>query len=92
MPTLREQMTSRWAARAHETVGPAGCGTDRLTDLLTRRCGTGETARDVGDSHYAGSLVSETHRDARDGGDVHRSAHNPATCGGLHSRSYTVPS
>ena len=30
---------------------PAG-GADRLTDLLTRRCGTGETARDVGDSHY----------------------------------------
>jgi len=26
-----------------------------LTDLLTRRCGTAETARDVGDSHCPGS-------------------------------------
>ena len=31
-----------------EEAVPAACP-DRLTDLLTRRCGTGETAWDVGD-------------------------------------------
>jgi hypothetical protein len=34
----------------------------------------------------------EIHRDARDTEDVRRTAHNPATCGRLHSSSYTVPS
>lgn len=91
MPIASKEMISQGCS-AYGEQEPAGGGAERLTDLLTRRCGTGETARDVGDSHYAGSLVSETHRDARDGGDMHRSAHNPATCGGLHSRSYTVPS
>ena len=54
-------------------------GADRLTDLLTRRCGTGETVRDVGDSYRPDSLVSETGQNTGDGGDVRRSAHNPAT-------------
>ena len=81
MPTLREQMTSRLAARAHETVGPAGCGTDRLTNLLTRRCGTGETAWDLDDGHGPDSLVSETGRDTGDVGDVRRMAHNPEVVG-----------
>jgi hypothetical protein len=81
MPTLREQMTSRVAARAHETAGRAGCGTDRLTDLLTRRCGTGETARDVDDGHGPDSLLSETRRDTGDVGDVRRMAHNPEVAG-----------
>ena len=58
-------------------------GADRLTDLLTRRCGTGETVRDVGDSYRPDSLVSETGQNTGDGGDVRRSAHNPATTGGL---------
>ena len=31
----------------------------------------------MGDSHCLDSLVSETRRDAGDGGDVRRSAHNP---------------
>jgi hypothetical protein len=52
-------------------------GADRLTDLLTRRCGTGETVRDVGDSYRPDFLVSETGQNTGDGGDVRRSAHNP---------------
>ncbi len=67
--------------RVHEEYEPAGCGPDRLTNLLTRPCGTGETAWDVGDSHCPASLVSETRRKAGDGGDVRRGAHNPATTG-----------
>ena len=81
LPTLREKMTSRVAARAHEMEGPAGCGTDRLTDLLTTRCGTGETAWDVDDGHGPYSLLSETRRDTRDVGDVRRLAHNPEVAG-----------
>jgi hypothetical protein len=61
---------------------PAAAGTPwRLTDLLTRRCGTVETTRVVGDSHCPDCLVSETHRDAGDGGDVRRGAHNPEVAG-----------
>ena len=90
MPTLREQMTSRVAARAHETAGRAGCGTDRLTDLLTRRCGTGETARDVDDGHGPDSLLSETRRDTGDVGDVRRMAHNPATTGKVVTAEVTA--
>jgi hypothetical protein len=87
---LRERMTSRVAARAHETEGPAGCGTDRLTDLLTRRYRTGETARDVDDGHRPDSLVSETRRDTGDVGDVRRGAHNPATTGRLVTAEVTA--
>jgi hypothetical protein len=49
----------------------------RLTDLLTRRRGTVETTRVVGDSNCPDCLVSETRRNAGDGGDVRRMAHNP---------------
>ena len=48
-----------------------------LTDLLTRRCGTRETARDADDGRRAHRQVSETRRDAGDVGDVCRMAHNP---------------
>ena len=54
-----------------------GCGLDRLTDLLTGRCGTGETAQDVGDNHCLDSLVRETRRNVGDEGDARRMAHNP---------------
>ena len=36
--------------------------------MLTRRCATRETAWEVGDSHCPDSLVSETRRNAGDGG------------------------
>ena len=49
----------------------------RLTDLLTRLVGTGETTRDTGDAQRDLHPVSETHRNARDSGDVRRMAHNP---------------
>ena len=61
-----------------DCAGRTAC---RLTNLLTRRCGTEETARNVGDAHGADSLVSETRRDDGDGGDVRRSAHNPEVGG-----------
>ncbi len=51
----------------------------RLTDLLTRPAGTRETMRDTGDAQRSLCLVSEMHRDAGDGGDERRKAHNPAT-------------
>src|SRR5690349_16939874 len=50
-----------------------------LTDLLTRLAGTGETARDADHGRRVHLQVSETRRDAGDGGDVRRMAHNPAT-------------
>ena len=58
---------------------PEATGQDahRLTDLLTRPVGTGETMRDTGDAQPGLRLVSETRRDAGDGGDVRRMAHNP---------------
>src|SRR6478752_7408477 len=49
----------------------------RLTDLPTRPRGTRETKRDLNDAQQGLRLVSETLRDAGDGGDVRRSAHNP---------------
>jgi hypothetical protein len=48
-----------------------------LTDLLTRPSETWETTRDTGDAHQGLRLVSETRRDAEDGGDACRSSHNP---------------
>jgi hypothetical protein len=59
----------------------AGQSARRLTDLLTRPAGTGETARDTGDAQRDLHLVSETGRDVGDGGDVRRSAHNPEVAG-----------
>src|SRR5437773_2928308 len=65
----------------------------RLTDLLTRPCGTGETTRDTGDAMQDLRLVSETPRNAGDGGDVRRMAHNPATQGTRRSVTLSrVPS
>jgi hypothetical protein len=58
---------------------PAGWGAERLTVLLTRRCGAAETARDVGNGYCFDSLVSETRGDVGDVGDARRRAHNPAT-------------
>ena len=49
----------------------------RLTDLLTRPVGTGETTRDTGDAQRGLCLVSETRRNAGDVGDGRRMAHNP---------------
>src|SRR5208337_547288 len=59
----------------------AGQSSYRLTDLLTRPLGTGETARDTGDAHRGLRLVSETRRDTRVGGDARRGAHNPEVAG-----------
>jgi hypothetical protein len=60
----------------------AGQGsTDRLTDLLTRRAGTGETTWDTGDVQRGLRLVSETRQNAGDGRDVRRGAHNPEVAG-----------
>jgi hypothetical protein len=53
----------------------------RLTDLLTRRCGTEETTREVGDSQRPDFLFSETRQNAGDRGDARRSAHNPEVAG-----------
>jgi hypothetical protein len=68
-------------ARGYRGQGPEAAGrrAQWLTDLLTRRCGTGETMRDTGDAQRRLHLVSETRRNAGDGGDVRRRAHNPAT-------------
>jgi hypothetical protein len=52
-----------------------------LTDLLTKLGGTWETTRDTGDAQRDLRLVSETRRDAGDGGDVRRMAHNPEVAG-----------
>jgi len=41
----------------------------RLTDLLTRPGSAGETARDTGDAYRGPRLVSDTLRNARDGGE-----------------------
>jgi hypothetical protein len=46
----------------------AGQSAHRLTDLLTRLPGTGETTRDTGDAQQGSCLVGETSRDVRDGG------------------------
>src|SRR6267142_2642581 len=54
----------------------AGQSTHRLTDLLTRLLGTGETTRDTGDAQRGLRLVSETRRNAGDVGDARRMAHN----------------
>jgi hypothetical protein len=56
----------------------AGQDADRLTDLLTRPVGMGETTRDTGDAHLDLCLVSETRRNAGDVGYARRMAHNPA--------------
>ena len=53
----------------------------RLTDLLTGPDGTGETARDTGDAQRDLHLVGETRRNAGDGGDARRMAHNPEVAG-----------
>ena len=55
--------------------------TRRLTDLLTRPVGTGETTRDTGDAHQGLRRVGETRRNAGDGGDARRMAHNPSVEG-----------
>jgi hypothetical protein len=80
MPTPRKEMI-RQGSSAHREQDPGGWGAERLTDLLTRRCRTRETARDVGDDHYLDSLISETRRDVGDGGDARRGAHNPEVAG-----------
>ena len=74
----------RWAraARRHaESRVYAGQLPYLLTELLTRLVGTGETAWDADDARRADHQVSETHRDAGDGEDACRRAHNPATTG-----------
>ena len=53
----------------------------RLTDLLTRPGGAGETARDTGDDQRGLRLVSETRRNTGDVRDVRRMAHNPEVAG-----------
>ena len=55
----------------------AGQSAYRLTNLLTRLAGTGETTRDTGDAHRGLRLVSETRRITRDVGDARRMAYNP---------------
>ena len=52
-----------------------------LTDLLTKRLGTRETAGDTGDAQRVLCLVSETRRNVGDEGDVRRVAHNPEVAG-----------
>jgi hypothetical protein len=59
----------------------AGQSSHRLTDLLTRLLGTGETTRDTGDAHRGLRLVSGTRRNTGDVGDVRRMAHNPEVAG-----------
>jgi len=51
-----------------KTRKAAGQDAQRLTDLLTRPAGTGETTRDTGDTQRGLRLVSETRRNAGDGG------------------------
>ena len=63
--------------RMHKIQKAAGQSARRLTDLLTRPVGTGETTRDTGDAHQGLRRVSETRRNARDREDVRRMAHNP---------------
>jgi len=48
-PSQKETIRRARRARAMRTTNPQA-GSDRLTDLLTRRCGMGETDRDTGDS------------------------------------------
>ena len=57
--------------------------TRQLTDLLTRPVGMGETTRDTGDAHRGLRRVGETRRNAVDGGDARRMAHNPEVEGSL---------
>jgi hypothetical protein len=83
------QLSVEWADRDGRPSGqgcavrmdkdPEATGQDahRLTDLLTRPGGTGETTRDTGDIQRGLRLVSETRRNAGDGGDERRMAHNP---------------
>jgi hypothetical protein len=59
----------------------AGQDVQWLTDLLTKRLGTRETAWDTGDAQRVLCLVSETRRNVGDGGDARRSAHNPEVAG-----------
>src|SRR5215468_3741250 len=67
--------TSAWEPR------PRGQQPRRLTDLLTRPGGTGETLREVGDAQLGDRQVSETRRNAGDEEDVRRGAHNPEVAG-----------
>src|SRR5258708_28449333 len=62
----------------------------RLTDLLRRPPGTGETTRDTGDTHRELRPVRDTHRNAGHGEDARHVAHNPATTGNV-SRASTWP-
>jgi hypothetical protein len=71
--------TVPYDCRMHKIQKAAGQSTDRLTDLLTRRTGTGEITWDTGDAQRGLLLVSETRQNAGEGGDMRRSAHNPAT-------------
>jgi hypothetical protein len=90
----KEALRKRISGRARllalaESLGWGGNAAGQLvvllTDLLTRRCGTGETWRDAGDgqpARWAGQAgrtqVPET---LRDGGDGCRLSHNPEVAG-----------
>ena len=63
---------SSWAAAPRKTTSPASA-----PDAVTRLVGTGETERDADDARRGDSKVSETRRNAGDGGDGRRMAHNP---------------
>ena len=64
-----------------QVIHQTGYGARRLTDLLTRPAGTGETKRDTGDAQRGLRLVSETRWNAGDMGDARRGAHNPEVAG-----------
>jgi hypothetical protein len=74
----RRIAATRRTGEGQDSAGQTAVG---LTDLLTRRCGTGETERRTGDGGLPSALVSETNEHVRDVEDVRRMSHNPAMTG-----------
>ena len=79
-PKIVKRQQGWWVQQRNQCVR-TGQWSVRLTDLLTKRLETGETARHADDHQRSGQQVSETRRDDGDAEDGRRSAHNPEVAG-----------
>jgi hypothetical protein len=77
----RDEPTDNGLCSRKMSTEPVAQQPHRLTDLLTRPGGTGETTRETGDSCGTNHPVSETRQNAGDEQDARRTAHNPEVAG-----------